>query len=153
MKKVLLWSVLILSIIVLVGCSGEKVSTEQSGNQEISYEDGTYRGGFSDRGRIQVNIQFVLKDNKVEEVEFRHLEHDEVDYLDEENGETVALREQYEELINYLVGKDIRESLSELYEPENIVKGEADATSGATIRSSKVISAIRDGLNRGVYSY
>lgn len=40
-----------------------------------------------------------------------------------------------------------------MYEPGDIVKEEVDGFTGATIRAGKIISAVRDGLNRGVYSY
>jgi hypothetical protein len=59
------------------------------------------------------------------------------------------LAAEYKSLIDHLIGKDIRDSLSDLYKPGTIV----DAASGATLRAGKVISAIRDALNRGVYSY
>ncbi len=38
------------------------------------------------------------------------------------------------------------------YQPENVVD-DIDGYSGATLRGAKVLSAIRDGLNRGVYSW
>ena len=76
------------------------------------------------------------------------------DYLKEEADETViGLKKQYEELLGYLIDKDIRESIAAMYEPGDIVKEEVDGFTGATIRAGKIISAVRDGLNRGVYSY
>ncbi|MCG5517296.1 MULTISPECIES: FMN-binding protein [Ectothiorhodospira] len=47
------------------------------------------------------------------------------------------------------------EVIPELYSPGEVVteNAEVDGFTSATIRSSKVISAIRDALNRGVYSY
>lgn len=152
----------IVCTISLVACSADNSQNNQEANleqksapasSEISYEDGTYRGGFSDRGQIQVNIQFKLEDNIVKEAEFRHLYHKGIDYLEEEDPTIVGLKEQHEELIKYLEGKDIRESLTDLYEPGNIVTDDVDTFTGATLRSSKVISAIRDALNRGVYKY
>lgn len=120
----------------------------------VSYENGTYRGIFADRGDIQVSVQYTLKDNKVESISFRQLFHNGNDYRTErENDLIIQLREQHEELINYLIGKDIRTSLRDLYYPGEIVKTDIDGLSGATIRSGKIISAINDGLNRGVYRY
>ena len=76
------------------------------------------------------------------------------DYRTEkEDPVIIGLREQHETLAKYLIGKDIRVSLGDLYEPGNIVTGTVDTYTGATIRAGKVISAIRDGLNRGVYRY
>ena len=126
----------------------------------VTYEDGIYRGIFADRGDIQVSVEFKLENNKVASINFRQLYHGGNDYRTEgENQVIIGLREQHEELINYLVGKDVRESLSNLYEPENIVTGTVskengiDVYTGATLRSGKIISAVRDALNRGVYRY
>ena len=127
--------------------------------QTVKYEDGTYRGMFADRGDIQVAIEFKLEKNIVQSVNFRQLYNSKTDYrLEKEDPVIIGVRTQYEELIAYLVGKDIRENLNDLYSPGEIVKtevkkNEIDVLSGATIRAGKVISALRDGLNRGIYSY
>ena len=120
-----------------------------------SFQDGTYRGAFSDRGDMQVNVQFTLDGNEFTNVRFRHLWYGGDDYLDADGGSVAGLREQYQALIDSLVGEDVRTALRGLYEPGNIVGDEydVDGLSGATIRSGKVISAIRDGLNRGVYGF
>lgn len=120
----------------------------------VSYKDGTYRGMFADRGDIQVAVQFALEDNIVKSVSFRQLYHGGKDYrIEKEDATLIGIRTQYEELVNHLIGKDLREHINDLYSPGDIVKTEVDALSGATIRSGKVISALRDGLNRGVYKY
>ena len=75
-----------------------------------------------------------------------------MDYLEPEDSATEALRDQHMQILEYLEGKDIRESLVDLYEPGDFVE-DVDGFSGATIRANKVISAVRDGLNRGVYVY
>lgn len=122
-----------------------------------TYKDGTYRGIFMDSGEQQVGIQFKLKNNIVTEASFRVLAYKGIDYKSESADEKIkALNSQYIELLNYLIGKDISISLEDLYSPANIVSSQTvgvDTLSGATIRNGKVISAIRDGLNRGVYSY
>ena len=51
------------------------------------------------------------------------------------------------------MGINLAVVLTDLYRTERIVATEVDGYTAATIRSSKIISAIRDGLNRGVYSY
>ncbi len=118
-----------------------------------SYQDGVYRGSFGE-GYQQVAVQFEIKDNIVKNASFRHLYYKDVDYrAEKENAKIIDLRTQYEDLINYLVGKDIRVSLKDLYEPGNIVTSKVDGMTGATLRSGKVISAVNDGLNRDVYSY
>lgn len=120
---------------------------------EKDYEDGTYRGVFVDGAEVQVNIQFTLKGNVIEDIRFRHLAYRGTDYRKDDNPVINGLLKQHEELIAYLVGKDIREHLKDLYTPGNIVSTEVDTFTGATLRGNKIISAMRDALNRGVYSY
>lgn len=152
MKKIVIAVTMILSIFVLVGCSGQQAVSNST--PETTYEDGTYRGIFADRGDIQVSVEFKLEDNKVTEINFRQLYHGGTDYRTEkEDAVIIGLREQHEELINHLVEKDIRVSLKDLYTPENIITNDVDTFTGATVRAGKVISATRDALNRGVYKY
>ncbi len=116
-------------------------------------EDGTYRGVFIDQDAIQVNVQFTLGDGVVTDAEFRHLRRDDNYHLKAENEPYKSVIRQYQEALDHLVGKDISAALANLYHPEEIVSTEIDGYTSATIRSSKIISAVRDGLNRGVYSY
>ncbi len=117
------------------------------------YEDGTYRGIFADGDSIQVNVEFGLRGGRVERARFRHLRRDENYFLGTDEEPYRSVIAQYAELLSYLEGKDLRSSLGNLYSPENIITVEVDGYTAATVRSSKVISAVRDGLNRGVYSY
>ncbi len=120
----------------------------------VGYENGTYRGAFLDSGSMQVNVQFKLEDNIIKEVSFRHLEYKGVNYLKEQENKTIiGLKDQYQQLANHLIGKDIRKNIVDLYKPGEIVTNKVDTFTGATLRSSKIVSAVRDGLNRGVYSY
>ncbi len=136
-------------MLVAVIVSGSSVAATQ-----WNYEDGTYRGIFADGSEIQVSIQFTLADNIITNIRFRGLAYRGVDYRASEDEMTVGLLEQHEELIQYLVGKDIRSSLDDLRQPGEIVDTTvADAFTGATLRGNKIISAMRDALNRGVYSY
>lgn len=73
------------------------------------------------------------------------------DYLKSEDATIVALKWQYEDVLNHIVGKDITTVVDELYTPENITK-DIDGFTAATVRSGKIISAINDALNRGVYA-
>lgn len=123
----------------------------------VSYDDGVYRGTFVDGGYQQVGVEFKLVDNKISSISFKTLNYKEINYLKPEEGSKIALiAAQYEDLLNYLVGKDIRLHLNVLHNPGLIAddRGEAaDAVSGATVRSAKVVSSIQDALNRGVYRY
>lgn len=151
MKKILVSTVIALSMLSAVGCTPQK---EVVSNAIQTYENGTYRGMFADRGDIQVAVEFKMEDNKIADINFRQLYYGGVDYRTESEDQTIiGLRGQHEQLIQYLVEKDIRENLSDLYEPGNIVTENVDAFTGATLRSGKIISAVRDGLNRGVYKY
>jgi len=121
---------------------------------QVLPENGTYRGGFMDEGSIQVNLEFTLENGIVTEASFRHLVGaDPAYYLGVEDEPQKSVVQQYHDALQYLVGKPLLEYLGELHHPENIVQTEVDGYSAATIRSNKIISSIRDALNRGVYSY
>ncbi len=116
------------------------------------HADGAYRGTFVDEGIIQVNLQFTLQDGIVTSASFRHLVGAIPEYnMDTEEEPYRSVVAQYEEALQYLVGKPLAENLTDLYHPGQIVTLEVDGYSGATIRSVKILSAIRDALNRGPY--
>lgn len=130
----------------------QPAKTESKTSQ--SYENGTYRGAYIDGGYMQVGVEFKLEDNIIKSMALKHLEYKGINYLKEEENKTaVGVRGQYQKLADYLVGKDIRDSLSDLYDPGKIVTENVDALTGATLRSGKIISSVRDALNRGVYKY
>nr|WP_245795346.1 cytochrome b5-like heme/steroid binding domain-containing protein [Thioalkalivibrio denitrificans] len=117
-----------------------------------TYLDGRYRGMFSDRGAIQVNIQFDLRDHHFHNVRFRYLSYRDVDYLAlEEHEELYAVMRQHRQIVEYLEGRPLS-AMFDLYAPENVVD-DIDGFTGATLRGNKLISAIRDALNRGVYQW
>lgn len=70
---------------------------------------------------------------------------------DKENEDAAiqAVGQQYLALGEYLVGKDYS-AVKDLYTPANVAS-DVDGFTAATLRSSKLISAIFDGLNRGPY--
>jgi uncharacterized lipoprotein YehR (DUF1307 family) len=140
MKRIALSLIAFALVLAFAGCAGVPAAAP------LSYENGTYRGVYGEADN-QVTIEFSLKDNIVTKISYRNLAYRGVNYRTEEG--VASLRNQYQALIDHLVGKDIRDSLPELYKPGQIV----DAVGGATLRSGKVISAIRDALNRGVYAY
>lgn len=142
MKRVALSLIAFALVLAFAGCAGVPAAAP------LSYEDGTYRGVYGEADN-QVTVELTLKDNIVTKISYRNLAYGGVNYRSATDERAAALRGQYQALIAYLVGKDIRDSLPELYTPGRIV----DAVGGATLRSAKVISAIRDALNRGVYAY
>ncbi len=121
--------------------------------QPLQHEDGTYRGIFADKNEIQVNVEFTLKDGIVTKASFRYLKGPDKYFLETEQEPYRSVIRQYKESLEYLVGKPLAQSLSDLYHPERVVQTEVDAYTSATLRSSKIISAIRDALNRGVYRH
>ena len=144
MKKILGLLLVFMVAFTLAACDG---------NDEVSYEDGTYRGVFIDRDEIQVVVQFTLEDNIVQAVSFRSLSYAGTDYLNTDDEIVEGIAQQHKDAFEHLVDKDIREALVDLYEPGELGLEDVDGRTGATIRSNKIISAVRDALNRGVYSY
>ncbi len=144
MKRLFLVLGLFVLTFTLAACQGET---------ETSYEDGRYRGIYVDRDEVQVVVQFDLEDNVVTSVSFRQLAYNGVDYRTSDDPTISGIRGQHEDAFEYLVGKDIREALEDLYTPGDLGLDDVDNFTGATIRSNKIVSAIRDALNRGVYSY
>lgn len=128
------------------------------------YPDGRYRGSFFDSGDYEVALQFHIEDNTLYNLSYRHLYWRGDDYLNpecEDNelfspADLEVLAEQHVELLEYLDGKDVS-AIGDLFSPEIAAEdkeGEmVDTWSGATIRAAKVISAMRDALNRGVYRH
>lgn len=151
-KSVIGLGLLIVGCVFAISCTEEKPVFENMETYE--HEDGTYRGSFIDRGIIQVNIQFILVDGVIREATFRHLQGIEPPYhSDNEDEPYKSVIQQYEEALQYLVGKPVSDHLVDLYEPGDLVETEVDGYTGATIRSKKIISSIRDALSRGVYRY
>ncbi len=148
MKKVLVIFLLAIFPLLIQGCNGNRFVDDS-----VRYEDGVYRGVFIDGDSIQVNVQFRLIEGVVAEASFRHLRRDDDYNLNAEEEPYRSVIQQYQEALNHLVGKNLEKHLSDLYTPEEIVETEVDGYTAATLRSSKIISAVRDALNRGVYSY
>lgn len=114
--------------------------------------DGHYRGVFIDRGVIQVNITFDLENGRFTELAYRHLAYRNDDYLAMEEGdELYPVMRQHRQILERLEGEPVT-AIFALYEPERLAD-DIDGYSGATLRGAKIISAIRDGLNRGVYGW
>lgn len=117
-----------------------------------TYLDGIYRGHFSDRGEMQVSLQFSLRDNRLHDIELRYLAYAGIDYLRlSEDQPFYPVLLQYRQAIAHLQNQPLA-NLFDLYSPADVVE-DIDAFTGATLRGSKVISAVRDALNRGVYQW
>ena len=117
------------------------------------HPDGVYRGIYADEDTIQVSVEFRLENETVTEASFRHLRRDDDYHLETEEEPYRSVIQQYQEAPDYLIGKDIEAYIGDLYAPEMIVTKEVDGYTAATLRTTKIRSAIRDALNRGPYSF
>jgi len=114
------------------------------------YADGRYRGVYSDGGNQQIGVQFNLENGNLTNLTYRYLYYANMDMLAlEEGNEYYPITLQYEQALEHLDGQTL-EAIFDLYEPGEFVE-DIDAFSGATLRANKLLSAIRDGLNRGIY--
>ena len=111
------------------------------------YPDGIYRGFYYDGGIEQIAIQFQLEDGLFTSIVYRSVKYKDGDYMIEDASDAQkATLAQYEQMADHLIGKGI-EAISDLYTPYDIVH-DVDAVTSATVQSSKLISALWDGLNR-----
>ena len=116
--------------------------------QEVS--DGIYRGFYYDGGIEQIAIQFEIREGVFDSIVYRGVKYKDGDYMieDASDAQKATLR-QYQQLADYLIGKGV-ESIDDLYNPYDIVE-DVDAVTTATMQSSKLISALWDGVNRRPY--
>ena len=114
---------------------------------DAAYPDGIYRGFYYDGGIEQIAIQFELRGGVFDSIVYRGVKYKDGDYMidDASDAQKATLR-QYQQLADYLIGKGV-EAIDDLYSPYDIV----DAVTTATMQSSKLISALWDGLNRRPY--
>ena len=114
------------------------------------YPDGIYRGFYYDGGIEQIAIQFEIRNGVFESIVYRGVKYKDGNYMieDASDAQKATLR-QYQQLADYLVGKGV-EAIDDLYTPYEIVEN-LDAVTTATMQSSKLISALWDGLNRRPY--
>lgn len=114
---------------------------------ETEYPDGIYRGFYYDGGIEQIALQFELKDGMFASIVYRGVKYKDGDYMIEDASDPQkATLKQYRQMADYLVGKGV-DAISDLYQPYDIVD-DVDAVTTATVQSSKLISALWDGLNR-----
>lgn len=115
--------------------------------EQNAYPDGIYRGFYYDGGIEQIAIQFELKNGVFDSLVFRGVKYKDGDYLSEDASDAQkAILKQYRQMADHLIGKDVS-AIDDLYTPYAFVE-DADAVTTATIQSSKLISALWDGLNR-----
>ncbi len=154
MRKGLMIAVIAAISFSLIFASAEALAHGHEYEYRDEYEDGRYRGSFYDGGEFNVALQFYLEDNEIQDPSFRHLYYDGVDYLGAAYLTSVReLRDQHRELLEYLEGRDVT-AIDDLRDPGEIItetEETIDGFTGATVRSSKVMSAMRDALNRGKY--
>lgn len=148
MKKALIALALVVALTAGILAVATTSTPAASATTAQAYPDGTYRGGYIDPKQIEV--QFTLEDNKFTEIRYRALGYRDVNYLKSEDKTILGVTQQYQDLADYLIGKEVS-ALQDLYYPANITK-DTDTFTAATLRSSKLISSINDGLNRGLYA-
>jgi len=114
------------------------------------YPDGIYRGFYYDGGIEQIAIQFEIRGGVFDSIVYRGVKYKDGDYMieDASDAQKASFR-QYQQLADYLIGKGV-EAIDDLYTPYDIVE-DVDAVTTATMQSSKLISALWDGLNRRPY--
>lgn len=177
MKKAAILLVTLLLITALTGCGSNRTNTEnqttrtniepgpggvgvESGTKGVSdtnymnnfwwgfnfetsnLKDGVYRGAYIFPN--EVTVQFTINKNVISNLEYLKLGLEDKDYL---NGETFKeIKAKYDAVLQYLEGKDIRTSLGDLYLSDKLPETVDDS-----VEVGKIISAIHDAFNRGVY--
>ena len=131
MKKFLL-------ALMLLGAVSAVAATKAS---KAQYPDGMYRGVYVSGQETQVEVQYELKDDVITSVKYRTLFYKGHDWLKED--EYVAKNGGYMKLLERITNKKIQDVLPTMYNSDEIEAG------GATVRESKVRSALQYGLNVG----
>ena len=142
------------------GANATGNSSAINAEERAGYVNARYRGIYDDRGENQITVQFYLEGDQFSDVSFRQLKYDGIDYQDPaipgdyifDENTIIGMGEQYEAAIEYLEGQNIS-TLTDLQEPGDLglEPEEVDGMTAATIRGSKIVSAVRDALNRGAY--
>ena len=105
------------------------------------YPDGMYRGVYVSGQETQVEVQYELKNDVITSIKYRTLFYKGHDWLKE--NEYVAKNSGYMKLLERITNKKIQDVLPTMYNSDEIEAG------GATVRESKVRSALQYGLNVG----
>ena len=131
MKKFLL-------ALMLLGAVSAVAATN---SDKAQYPDGTYRGVYVSSQETQVELQFDLKNDVITSVKYRTLFYKGHDWLKEDDF--IAKNDGYMKLLERITNKKIQDVLPTMYNSDEIEAG------GATVRESKVRSALQYGLNVG----
>lgn len=129
---------LLLALMLLGAVSAIAVTKPASKTQ---YPDGMYRGVYVSGQETQVEVQYELKDDVITSVKYRTLFYKGHDWLKED--EYIAKNSGYLKLLERITNKKIQDVLPTMYNSDEIEAG------GATVRESKVRSALQYGLNVG----
>ncbi len=137
------------AVLILAGCA----QAAASGSQVVTrYPDGVYRGTYYDYSTEQLAVEFKMRNQQFETIRFIGMRYRDGDYLrDDATQAQQAIVAQYQAATNYLQQKGIG-SLTDLYQKPDIIP-DVDAVTGATLKTSAVVSAIHDGLSRMPYSW
>lgn len=107
------------------------------------YQDGIYRGLYISKQDTEVEIQFKLQNDVIQDATYRALTYKGNDWL--KNPEYVAKNSGYLKVLEDIKGKNIDKVMPTLYNEEEIAKA------GATVRKMKIRSALQYGLNLGPF--
>ncbi len=136
------------ALFLLAGCA--PVAPEP--HVATRYPDGIYRGTYYDYSTEQLAVEFEMKDQRFEDIRFIGMCYRDGDYLKPDATQAQqAIVTQYQTAADYLLKKGV-DALTDLYEKVEIIP-DVDAVTGATLKSSAVVSAIYDGLSRMPYSW
>lgn len=137
------------ALLLLSGCAQAAASGPHAATR---YPDGIYRGTYYDYSTEQLAVEFEMKDQQFEAIRFIGMRYRDGDYLrDDATQAQQAIVAQYTAATDYLQQKGIG-SLTDLYQKPDIIP-DVDAVTGATLKTSAVVSAIYDGLSRMPYSW
>ena len=129
----------LLALMLLTAVSA--VAAKKAPATKAQYPDGTYRGVYISNQETQVEVQYELKNDVITSIKYRTLFYKGHDWLKE--NEYVAKNGGYMKLLERITNKKIQDVMPTMYNSEEIEKG------GATVRESKVRSALQYGLNVG----
>lgn len=136
------------ALLLLSGCA-QIASQPQAATR---YPDGVYRGTYYDHSTEQLAVEFEMKDQRFIAIRFIGMRYRDGDYLRADATQAQqAIVTQYEAAADYLRQKDAG-ALTELYQKTEIIP-DVDAVTGATLKTSAVVSAIYDALSRMPYHW
>lgn len=116
------------------------------------YPDGIYRGTYYDYSTEQLAVEFEMKNQQFEAIRFIGMRYRDGDYLNRNATQAQqAIVAQYQTAADFLLQKGV-DSLTDLYKKPTIIP-DVDAVTGATLKTSAVVSAIYDGLSRMPFSW